>query len=55
MLLKGELAHRLDSTPRIQKLIDNWANGTPENVNTVKEWLQEEFLTSVKDLIKADV
>jgi len=55
MLLEGDPAKRLDSTPRIRKLIDTWITATEKNVVDVKEWLQEEFPTSVTDVAEADV
>jgi hypothetical protein len=55
MLLEGEPARRLDSTPRIRKIIDKRATATQFDVDTVKEWLTEEFPTSVQDITEADV
>ncbi|KAH8780636.1 hypothetical protein F5882DRAFT_463241 [Hyaloscypha sp. PMI_1271] len=55
MLLKGEPARRLDSTPRIRRLINNRASASGADIDTVKEWLMEEFPTSVDDVTKADV
>jgi hypothetical protein len=45
----------LDSTPRIRKLIDNRDTATDNDVNVVKEWLMEEFPTSVDDITEIDV
>jgi hypothetical protein len=55
MLLEGEPARRLDSTPRIRRLIDNREAAAAAHVNTVKEWLMEEFPTSVEDVTEIDV
>jgi hypothetical protein len=55
MLLEREPARRLDSTPQIRKLVDKHSTAVSEHVETVKEWLIEEFPTSVEDLAEANV
>jgi hypothetical protein len=56
MLMEGEPAKRLDSTPRIRKLIDRRSTDSPQiDVDTVKEWLMEEFPSSVQDVTETDV
>ena len=55
MLLEEEPARRLDSTPRIRRIIDKRSTATKEDVNTIKEWLTEEFPTSVQDITESDV
>jgi len=55
MLLKGEPARCLNSIPRIRKLIDNRASANEANIETIKEWLMEEFLTLVDDVTEINV
>lgn len=50
MLFGGEPAKRLDSTPRIRKILDRRANAIQYDVTTVKEWIQEEFPMAVTDV-----
>ena len=55
MLLEGEPAKRLDSTPPIREIIDNRETATTQDVNHVRDWLLEEFPTAVTDVAKTDV
>lgn len=47
MLLEGEPARRLDSTPRIRRIINKRSTATREDINIIKEWLTEKFPTSI--------
>ena len=55
MLLEGEPARRLNSMPRIRKLVDNCTIATEGDIETIKEQLMEEFLTLVDDVTEVDV
>jgi hypothetical protein len=55
MLLKDKPARRLDFTPRIRKLINNREFAIAINVETIKEWLIEEFLSFIDNITKIDM
>ena len=55
MLLEGEPTRRLNSTPRIRKLVNNRTIATKGDIETIKEWLIEEFLTLVNDVTEVDI
>jgi hypothetical protein len=55
MLLDDKLACRLDFTPRIRKLINNREFAIAINVETIKEWLIEEFLSFIDNITKIDM
>jgi hypothetical protein len=55
MLLEGEPARRLDSILRIRKIVNKRSEATQVDMNTIKEWLTEEFPISVQDITEADI
>jgi hypothetical protein len=55
MLLEGEAAKRLDSTPRLRRIVDQHSTAKARDVDDIKEWLQEEFPTAVTDVAEVDM
>ncbi|KAM3084949.1 hypothetical protein ACMFMG_003393 [Clarireedia jacksonii] len=55
MLLDGTAAERLDSTPRIRRIMDNLSKATEKDVEIVKEWLLEEFPAEVSDISESNI
>lgn len=52
---QGEPTKSLDSTPRLRKNVDRRNTAKEGDVEYIKEWLQEEFPTSVTDVAEVDV
>jgi hypothetical protein len=55
MLLESGLLKRLDSPPRVKKVVDNFTRMPREReAAEVKEWLQEELPTLVTGITEID-
>ncbi|KAM3085985.1 hypothetical protein ACMFMG_003035 [Clarireedia jacksonii] len=50
ILLEGAPAKKLDSNPRIRSIMDQLEKATQEDMDTVKQWLKDEYPVDVADL-----
>ncbi|KAM3082544.1 hypothetical protein ACMFMF_002202 [Clarireedia jacksonii] len=55
ILLEGAPAKKLDSTPRIRNIMDQLEKATQEDMDTVKQWLKDEYPVDVADLPETDL
>jgi len=55
MLFHGEAAKRLDSTPRIRRIVEDRDTATDTEVEEVKNWMQEEFPKEISDTVEENL